>query len=257
MKKQLERNIQIPQNIILFNSSMPQIGYISRTSTLGKEFDMVNKYIEFLIKKYSKCKSKKAAIFIEPQIDTGYPDIVIVEFYSVPDLSWDKTRNGLTTTDFKILFYIQKQKKSSTKQISDILGFPTDVVRKSLLRLFNCGLIYLSDDKNNASNVDFRRYCRINKIIAIEAKIDKWNEAIRQANNNIWFSTESYILLNKDSCSSTIIDTCSSDGLGIILVNGKIQTTLASTKRCIPVSYASILFNEWILRWIHTEETDI
>ena len=99
--------------------------------------------------------------------------------------------------------------------------------------------------------------CKINKIIAIEAKIDKWHEAIRQANNNIWFSTESYILLNKDSCSTTTIDTCISDGLGIILLNGKIQKTLASTKRCIPVSYASIQFNEWILRWIHTEGTDI
>ena len=82
-------------------------------------------------------------------------------------------------------------------------------------------------------------------------KIDKWNEAIRQAGNNIWFSTESYILMNKDSCSDGILAACREQGIGIILVNGRVKTILPSNRRGFPVSYASLQFNEWILRYMN------
>lgn len=44
------------ENITLFNQSIPQIGYVSRTCTQGEEFDMVNFYIEAIVQKYSKLK---------------------------------------------------------------------------------------------------------------------------------------------------------------------------------------------------------
>lgn len=70
------------KNITIFNQSNPQIGYVARTCTHGEEFDMVNFYIKAIVQKYSMLKRKRAAIFIEPQIDTGYPDIVIAEYYT-------------------------------------------------------------------------------------------------------------------------------------------------------------------------------
>lgn len=252
MKK---NNTQINiDNIIIFNNSDSRIGYVARTSTQGKELDMVNRYVEFLINKYSKTKSKKVAIFIEPQIDTGYPDIVVVEYRPCTNLMWNSQRNNLNSTDLKLLFYIQNQKNLSLLEISETLGYPIDVVQKSVDKLSDCGLVHLSKNKTSIRNIQLKSYCRINKIIAIEAKIDKWNEAIRQANNNIWFSTESYILLNKESCSTAITDICQENGLGIILVNGKIETILEGDKRQFPVSYFSLQFNEWILRHLHREE---
>lgn len=251
------KNLYIHTNIdntIIFNNSDSQIGYVARTSTQGKELDMVNRYIEFLVEKYSKMKSKKAAIFIEPQIDTGYPDIVVVEYHSCPNLMWNSHRRNLNSKDFKILFYIQKQKNLSLLEISETLGYPIEIVQKSIDRLSDCDLVHLNKNKTCVRNVALKKYCRISKIIAIEAKIDKWNEAIRQANNNIWFSTESYILLNKESCSTAITEICQKNGLGIILVNGKIETVLKGDKRPFPVSYSSLQFNEWIVRYLHREE---
>lgn len=254
MKHEIIVNKDICSNVIIFNSSCNDIGYIARTNTVGKEFDMVKRYINFLLQKYSKMKTKKAAIFVEPQLETGYPDIVVVEYYSMPNLSWNKYRNSLGSTDLKILFYVQNNKNLSVEKISNTLGFSLDTVKKSVRRLSSCGLIYLSKHKTYVRNVRLNKYCRVHKVIAIEAKIDKWNEAIRQANNNIWFSTESYVLMNKDSCSSTITETCQNLGIGIILVNGKIETILKSSKRSFPVSYASLQFNEWILRNMNKKE---
>lgn len=254
MKNRCEESNNTSGNVTVFYSSLPDIGYIARTNTMGKEFDMVNQYIEFLIKKYSQLKTKKAAIFIEPQIDTGYPDIVVVEYYSLQNRLWSAVRDTLGSTDFKILFYIQTEKNLSITKISETLGYPLDVVKKSILKLNECELVHLSKKNKHVRNVRLKTYAKIHKIIAIEAKIDKWQEAIRQANNNIWFSTESYILMNKEHCSPAITQTCKSIGVGVVLINGKAKTILTSAQRQFPVSYASLQFNEWILRYLHKED---
>lgn len=243
-------------NVIVIGPSQPNIGYIARTNTAGKEFEMVTQYIDHLIKKYSKLKKKKAVIFIEPQIDTGYPDIVVMEYFSKPSLPWKSVRSSLSSTDYKILFYIQSERYLSVEKISEILGYPVDVVGKSMSRLESCGLIHISKSKKYVRNIPLNMYYRIHKIIAIEAKIDKWQAAIRQANNNIWFSTESYILMNRETYSSAVSSMCESMGLGIIVANGEIKTLLPSQKRKGPISYASLQFNEWFLRYIYRENVE-
>lgn len=244
----------VPDNVLIYNYTRPDIGYVARTATQGQEFDMVSKYIEHLISKYRHLKNKKAAIFVEPQLETGYPDIVIVEYFSLPTHEWNISRNNLTCTDLKILYYIQTKRGGTIAEISNTLGFPLSFTEKSVKRLSDAGLIYLSKSQQSVRNVQLNSYCRIQKIIAIEAKIDKWKEAIKQANNNVWFATESYILMNKESCSATTTEACKASGIGIILVNGKIRTELPSTQRSFPVSYASLQFNEWLLRDINKME---
>lgn len=259
MNKQDKRNSSSNRadNVLIYGYTRPDIGYVARTSTRGQEFDMVSQYVNYLILKYSRYKNKKAAIFVEPQLDTGYPDIVVVEYFSLPKSEWNSSRNELTCTDLKLLFYIQTKQGGTISEISSTLGYPISVVEKSVKRLNEAGLIHLSKLKKSVRNVKLKSYCRIHKIIAIEAKIDKWKEAIRQASNNIWFATESYILMNKESCSTTVTETCKANGIGIILVNGKIKTELSSAQRTFPVSYASLQFNEWLLRDIHMMEESL
>lgn len=250
MNNSIRKDVQSKylDNIRVYGQTRSDIGYVARTNTKGQEFEMVKKYLNHLVLKYGKLKNKKVAIFIEPQLDTGYPDIVIVEYFSLPTNKWEISRSDLTCTDLKILFYIQGQKNSSISEISHTLGYPSASVEGSLKKLSAAGMVYLSKSKKYVRNVRLETYCRIHKIIAIEAKIDKWKDAIRQASNNVWFATESYILINKESCSPTISETCKANGIGIILVNGTIKKELASTQRRFPVSYASLQFNEWILR---------
>lgn len=122
----------------VFNHSIPEIGYISRTVTQGDEFEMVSRYINYLITVYKRSKCKNAAIFIEPQIDSGYPDIVIVEYTSKLGANWNDFRWDLTNTDLKILYQIQMQKYVSVDELSDLLGFTNDdALRQKTARLWS------------------------------------------------------------------------------------------------------------------------
>lgn len=233
--------------IIIFNQSNPQIGYIARTSTKGEEFDMVNQYIKSIIGHYKKLKKKKAAIFIEPQIETGYPDIVIAEFYSSFKYK-NRYRETLKVEDLKILYHILQKKKTSVVQISEELGFSLDETKKSIKRLNLANMVQLTGNNQYVKNVPLKNFYKINKIISIEAKLDKWSEALRQAENNIWFSSESFIMLNKTKCNDSIRKKCIESGIGVILVNGKTQIYLKGHLRKLPVSYASFQFNEWIYK---------
>lgn len=237
-------------NTVVLDHSVPQIGYIARSSTQGDELDLVNRYINTVVKQYSKLKGKKAVIFVEPQIDTGYPDIVIVEYNNsiIPKL--DCSRKKITSTDLKILYYIHCKKRITLNDLSADLGFSYEEVRKSFHRLFKSKMIYLSKDGKVARKKALSKYCAIKRIIAIEAKLDKWNEAIIQAEHNIWFATETYILLNKEKCSPATLDSCRENGIGVILFNGSANTVLKSAKRNFPVSYASLQFNEWLFRYV-------
>ena len=245
-------NSTIDNRLPILSNSLCEIGYTSRTSAQGKEFLMVQQFVEYLNEKYRKYTNKKAMIFIEPQIETGFPDIVIVEFYSFPPIGWNAARSNLNTTDLKILFFIQTSSDLTIDRISCILGFPREIVEETILRLKNARMIKLFKN-GKVSKVPLERYCRIKKIVAVEAKINKWNEAIRQANNNAWFSTESYVLLNKNNFSKRVSDTCNKYGVGIMLLNGVLKRAKDSTYRSFPVSFASLQFNEWLIRYYHKE----
>lgn len=132
------------RNVTIFNQSIPQISYIARTCTQGEEFDMVNFYIEHLVQKYSKAKNRDAAIFIEPQMDTGYPDIVVVEYYASTLPKPNAVRKKITTTDLKILYYIHCKKHLTLQELSKKLAYTPEEVRRVVHRLANAGLIYLS-----------------------------------------------------------------------------------------------------------------
>lgn len=241
-------------NIKIFDNSIPQIGYISRTSTKGQEYNMVRNYIKCILGKYANLKNKHIAIFVEPQIDTGYPDIVIIEYYHSDKLILNEHRLKLSIQDLKILFHIQKNKNVSLKDLESILGFHVSEIKKSISRLEASKLIHVSKGRNNYRNIPLSSYSRIKKIISIEAKLDKWSEAIKQAEKNLWFSTESYILMNKECCSRTMLSRCEELGIGIILQNGKMETKLKGSKRDFPVSFTSLLFSEWIFRLSYRQE---
>ena len=243
-------------NITIFDQSIPSIGYTARSTTYGEEFEMVNKFIDEIIKKKDSLSRKRIDIFIEPQIETGYPDIVIAEYYMSKKFHWCDDRHNLTNNDLKILFEIQKANKLPISKLEELLGFSKQDLNKSLSKLSKSNMINIFNSSECVGSVNIGKYSRINKIIAIEAKVDKWNEAIRQATNNTWFATESYILMNKEKCDESIVQLCKDRGIGIILMNGKIQKKLDSEKRNFPVSYSSLLFNEWIFRKIYQKEEE-
>lgn len=239
-------------SITIFDHTIKSINYIARSNTLGDEFDMVVKYINDFISKHTKLKEKKFAIFIEPCIPTGYPDIVIVEYYNLQNMKNNSAI--LNKTCLKILFEINNSNFTSVSSLSSKLGFSEKDVLKAVNILDLNHLIHFSSNKKSIRKTKLSTYSGIKRIISIEAKIDKWREALSQASKNTCFSTDSYILINKKVCNQEIIAECRKHGIGIILVNGKIETVLKCEHRPYPVSYISFEFNEWIKKYIQNPE---
>ena len=236
--------------VCIINQSMPEIGYIARTTTPGEEFEMVSRFLDHLILHYSGLKRKNALVFLEPQIETGYPDIVIAEYFTSPSHK-NETRDRLNNDDLRILFHIQQRKNVKLSQLSNDLGFSAKDAVRSVKRLSKAGLVNLSKKKTHVRNVPLRSYCTITRLISIEAKLDKWSDAVRQAEYNTWFSSDSFIMLNKEKCNASIREKCQKEGIGIILLNGNVKTELKCTTHEFPSSYASLQFNEWVYRFLN------
>ncbi len=240
-------------NIIIFEHSNPSIKYVARTVTTGDELAMVQRYLASIKKTAKALKRKQIAVFVEPRIETGFPDLVIVEYYLPPNDIWCQSRMELNNTDLKILMHIISSSGPRVKvsALCELLGYEKEIIIHSLKKLYKCKLIYLSKSQESVRKVAIEKWCRIRKIVAVEAKIDKWHRAIEQANRNTWFATDSFVLLNKARCNQKVYDLCRQQGIGIILQNGRIDTILNSEHKDFPISYASLQFNEWIQRYLH------
>lgn len=234
--------------------SIPRIGYFARTATKGEEYDMVIRFVNVIKQKYDSLKTKSAMIFVEPQIESGYPDIVIVEYRN-----WQQSemicrnRRQLNQTDLKILMQMQLSGYASVSKISEILGFDEKTVIRSSETLADTGLLYFSKQTGSMRKVSLKKWCPISRIISIEAKLDRWSEAISQADLNRWFATDSYVLLNKRSCSDNIANKCTQLGIGVLLDSGTINNPISSSHNHYPVSYASLQFYEWLQRLLMEE----
>lgn len=67
------------------------------------------------------------------------------------------------------------------EELSVKLAYTPDEIRKMVHRLASAKLLYLSKKGVSVRNRALLKYCPIKRIIAIEAKLDKWNEDIIQA----------------------------------------------------------------------------
>src|SRR5690606_26441777 len=90
-----------------------------------------------------------------------------------------------------------------------------------------------------------------NRIVSIEAKMSNWRKAIFQAVNNLWFASDSYVLIPDLKNSGNIASYAKDYGIGVIKFDGeKSVELLAPVSNKIPASYGSWIFNEMAVRHI-------
>lgn len=230
---------------LFFSKTNEAINYHSRTSTQGEELKMVKGFISSFL---SKKKKRNVAIFIEPQLPSGYPDIVIVEYSTMRNLQYNEDRFKLNDVDLRILFHIMQFNSISQKQIEFSLGFSRQRIEKAIYLLQKSDMIKVSPTGNYIRKREVKSFFKITNIISIEAKIGKWHDVVDQSYTNQWFSSQSYILLN--NCPTPDCEEiCKKEGVGILYADGKgYQIFSKSNFRKLPVSFMSLQFNEWIYR---------
>lgn len=235
---------RVCDDVFIVTGSIPSIKYSARTCTIGAEYELVQDFLDRIEKHIHNRKGYKTFVFIEPQLDSGYPDVVVIQ-YSMDGIQQRKTeRTELSTVHLRVLSEIDKRKKSSLTHLAQVLGFEMQELAGIVGFLYKAGLVRCT--ANSVLRMPYKDYFCIKKIIAIEAKIDKWAVAIDQAVNNTRYADESYVLMKRDRCSIDIERRCYELGIGILLMNGKLTRAVKASQERFAKPYITFLFNEWI-----------
>ncbi len=235
---------------IVFESCDDRIGYRSRKTTLGPEWGLVENFVDTGISELGHTdRRNKLAIFVEPSIDSGFPDLVLAEFRPDSYRRWVEDRNNLTTVDLKILALLYDLRGSDVKSLQSTMGVRPSVVLKSLDRLCNAGLIIHVRKTRRWAPVSLSKTFGIDRLIAIEAKVSNKQEVVEQAALDLWFASESYTLTQARP-ASMFRRRVRQAGVGIMVMTHKnvFRRYMGARKFSIPHSYASWQFNEWIGR---------
>ena len=192
---------------------------------------------------------KNIVIFREPNLPTGYPDVVAVHTDKLAT-DFNQTRLALSTLHIRFLHFIYQMRSGYLHEFSQSSLYPIGKVQSLVDDLSQAGMVCFRGKK--VFPVAMRRIFTATRIVAIEAKMNDWSKAIRQAIANRWFSSHSYILLPEKTNMAKILDEAQSFGIGVMVYNGKKTKTLCRPKpQKLPTSYGSWLLNEWAIRKIH------
>lgn len=237
------------KGFIEFGASNLEIGLLTRNSRKGPEQVLVRNFVNS-IKDSFKNKNTKFAVFYEPQLDTGFPDIVFVEYRPHIFNNWREIRSSIQPIDVKVLHHLYLVNGTDSSSIERKLGIHSNILLKSLERLLDSKLIHRKSKQWKPFSL--RKNFAVKEIVAIEAKISNLKSAFEQAQMNKWYASESYVLLPTVIPNKDTINTSQKLGVGIYTSNlNGINKVRHSIRGMLPSCYASWLFNEWIGRYLH------
>jgi predicted transcriptional regulator len=234
--------------VILFNDALPQIGLMTRKLTEGIELELVEKFIDFKISEFGKNRKRMClAVFCEPQIESGYPDVVFAEYLPTVFEKWTDARFFLTNNDLKVLQHIIACDGTEAMTLIRQLGIDAKSLLLTLEKLLDAKMI--KREAKTWKAYDINKIFGIKKLIAVEAKIKNWSAVLQQALLNKWFASESYALskLSKKP-TKRVIDLFENNGIGMYIFNGAFKKINNSQILQLPSCYRSFMFNEWIGR---------
>jgi hypothetical protein len=239
--------------IVEIYDNYKDLGIMTRKVTLGKEFDLVKQFIDYKKDAYVPSGNSNMAIFIEPKVNNSYPDIVFVEYDPNNYVNWDSTRNELLSSDLKILYHIYVSKRIDATAIVSQLGVTWKETMLSIEKLYDSKLIAR---KNNGWYIKNKNSISLQRIEAVEAKLEKLNDVFQQALINKNFASESYILsIRNNGLPLNKLNLFNKFGIGVYVQDKKgFQVLKKSKESSIPVGFNSLYFNEWIGRILNRND---
>jgi hypothetical protein len=236
-------------DIIEFAESDERIGLLSRNRITGPEKDLVDSFVTYIPHCF-RWRKGAIAIFHEPLLESGFPDLVIAQYLPRTFDRWATTRSALKPIDLKILHYLSNIRGADASTLIATLGVSAQFLLSSLERLLDAALITRSRTMWTADSLN--HIFGLRSIVAVEAKIKNWTDAFQQGQLDQWFASQSYVLSPVENPSQSIIDRSQRTGVGVFLLNGKHVRRYRTAQKCtIPASYGSWMFNEWIGRYLH------
>ncbi len=222
---------------------------IFRQPTNGPELDIVNMYCEEHLA--SLGVNESLSIFLEPKLNTGFPDIVAVFWDKEVSHTWPEARANLTSSDMAIVHHVNLVGQIPVERL--VKRFGTRKTSGMMLRLSDSQVAEVKSDeilRKPLSNT-----FAVKRIVAIEAKVRDWSKGLEQAFQNTLFASESYLLLESLPNSQNLFKNAERLGVGILDKNRSVtQPYLKSKVGSLPTSHAAWLFNEWAWKFSNNLE---
>lgn len=214
----------------------------------GPEFELINAALE---NGFPNDTRLQRLLFREPELPTGFPDLVLVYFGRSP-VNFAPSRVHLTHQHIRLLHHLYSVRRSDVRNLSSTLALKERLVRTFVDDLINSSLVSLRGKTITSKSLPTIFAAR--RIVAVEAKVKDWRKALHQAAANMWFASHSFILLPRHRRLSFITEEAQKIGVGVLVYDGEAtKVVIKAKKNNIPASYGSWLFNEWTIRHLQTE----
>lgn len=213
-----------------------------RTQTAGPELELVRDFIGRRLPPAPR--GQRRSIFLEPRLESGFPDVVVVYWHPVTATIWPAARADLSKQELKLLHFLSSSGPISDGRMGELFG---PKIAASLEKLLTAELLIRNARTWRARSL--RCTYAVRRLIAIEAKMEEWRAGLRQAAQNVWFASESYLLLPSLPRAPELLEAADRFGVGIVTRDEALpRATRPAPRQSVPRSYASWLFNEWVWR---------
>jgi hypothetical protein len=230
---------------MIIKNSQPDIGLFTRPATLGDEYELVEQFIEYYCHTFIRNNKKtQLAVFVEPRIDSGFPDVVFASYLPSITDNWSDMREALDVYDLKLLSYLCTTEKALGAKLISTLGFPEKQTVTSLERLMDAKLVSYRDHSWRVR--ELRDVFSLTKLIAVEAKLNDINRVVEQTHLNTRFASHSYALTNSAHPQGETVKIFKRFGIGLYGKDSQFRRIVEARQYTLPSSYLSFQFNEWI-----------
>jgi hypothetical protein len=127
-------------HLLEFKKSDPGIGISARTQIEGPESVLLNEFVEQYLCQLGTSK-RHYALFYEPSLPTGYPDLVIVTYKPHKYEAWSEERSKLGILELKVLHHLYFVGGSTSASIEHQLGLESKLLLRILERLLDASLV--------------------------------------------------------------------------------------------------------------------
>jgi hypothetical protein len=218
-----------------------------RSRRSGPESDLVDRFVDAL--PIGTPRDCRTTLFREPRLLSGFPDLVAVTWHVPTTERWTGVRREIATADLRVLQLLVSSGPASEADLARLFG---KIPAVSLSRLQAAGLVRKRGGMWASRRLE--EAFAVRGIVAFEAKISDWAQAIQQASANRWFASESYVLVPAVPRRGTLFAQAQRAGVGVWVggENTPVQQAPSTIDRQ-PMSFASWLFNEWA--WLDASPT--
>lgn len=206
----------------------------------GPESALVDSFVDNLPLKTPPCC--QTTVFREPKLLSGFPDIVAVTWHVATAAQWSEARRRLRPADARLIHLLASYGPTHHDLLRTWMG---RALGGSLDRLQAAKLVR-GTERGTWRATSVREAFAVRRIVSFEAKISDWRTAMEQASLNLWFASESYVVLPQMPRSDEAPRLANLLGVGIWIV-GALSPVLSfkARRQAQPVSFASWLFNDW------------